>query len=137
MAEAQQEDSVRKRTDIELIAVSAQAGGAVIDAWVKNTGVIDIVAIEKSDLFLIQPGLRFDELTYNNDGVTSKTWMADLKESGSTWNRSDTLHITITLSGADVLPNQKDFLLRMFTPNGKSDERVFASYGATTPTPPP
>ena len=146
IAEAQREDAVRVRTDIEVIAVSSNLAGTKVDVWIKNVGVSTIGAIEFSDVFLIQPDTRFEALTYNNDGVTSKTWFGDLKENGTPWNRGDTLHITITFSGADVITGPNDFILRMFTPNGKVGERIFGSYAAgptptpsptATPTPPP
>ena len=130
MAASQQEDSVRTRTSIAVIAVASRPDGTKVDAWVKKVGVAPIAAIEKSDLFLIQPGARYDALTYNNDGVTSKTWYADLKEAGLPWNRSDTLHITITLSLADGISTTvpADFILRMSTPNGKTAEEIFGSH---------
>ncbi len=130
IAEAQREDAVRVRTDIEVIAVSSNLAGTKVDVWIKNVGVSTIGAIEFSDVFFIQPDTRFEALTYNNDGVTSKTWFGDLKENGTPWNRGDTLHITITFSGADVITGPNDFILRMFTPNGKGGERIFGSYAA-------
>ena len=99
VAESQREGAVRTKAEIEVISVAVQPGGAVVDAWVKNTGVVNIAAIDKSDLFLIQPDSRYDALTYNNDGVTSKTWYGDLKEAGVSWNRGDTVHITRTSWG--------------------------------------
>ena len=136
VAEIQQDTAVRIKTDIEVLAVGVRPGGAQVDAWVKNVGPAPITAIEKSNLFLIQPGTRFDALTYNNDGVTSKTWYADLKETGRTWNRSDTLHIIITMSGVDIIDGPEDFVLRMSTPNGIINDEIFGSY-PPTPTPAP
>jgi len=134
VAEFQQEDAVRNRTDIEVIAVSARPDGAKVDAWVKNIGTAPIAAIEESSLFLIQPGSRYDALTYNNDGVTSKTWYGDLKEQGLPWNHRDTLHIVMTMCGPDLVDGPKDYIVMMSTPNGKTDDRLFGSY-SSTPTP--
>lgn len=127
-AESQQEAGVRNRTSIEVIAAAARPGGNKIDAWVKNVGTAPIAAIEESSLFLSQPGTRFDALTYNNDGVTSRTWYGDLKEAGLPWNQRDTLHIIITMSGADLIDGPEDYVLRMSTPNGKIDDELFGSY---------
>ncbi len=134
VATSQQEDAGRTKTSIDVIAVAVRPGGLKIDAWVKNTSTVTIEAIERSDLFLIQPGTRYDALTYNDDGATSKTWYGDLKEAGLPWNRGDTLHIIITMSCVDFIPGPKDFALRMSTPNGIIDEEIFGSY--TTPKTP-
>lgn len=137
-AEAHQEEGVRNRTSIEVIAAAARPGGTKIDAWVKNVGTAPIAAIEESNLFLIQPGTRYDALTYDNDGATSRTWFGDLKETGLPWNPGDTLHLTITVSGGDLIDGPKDYVLRMATPNGKTDDEIFGSYVmAPTPVPTP
>ncbi len=133
VAESQREASDRTRTEIEIVAVGPELGGKKIEAWVKNVGVAPINAIHKSDLFLIQPGTRFDALTYNNNGTTSKTWYADLREADLPWNRNDTLHITITLACADSI--HTDYVLRMSTPNGKLAEKITSGYPILVATP--
>ena len=122
---SQNEAAGRIKTSIEVIAVASNAAGTQVDAWVKNVGPDPIPAIEKSDLFLIQAGTRYDALTYNNDGVTTKTWYDDLKESGLPWNKADTLHITITLVGGDVILASTNYTLRMATPNAATAEKTF------------
>ncbi len=122
---SQNEAAGRIKTSIEIIAVASNAAGTTVDAWVKNVGTEYISAIDKSDLFLIQPGTRYDALAYNNDGVTTKTWYGDLKESAVPWNRSDTLQITITLLGGDVILASTNYTLRMATPNAVTAEKDF------------
>ncbi len=134
IAESRYENANRTKTEIEIVAVGYELGGRKIEAWVKNVGVAPINAIDKSDLFLIQPGTRYDALTYNNNGTTSKTWYGDL-EAGLPWNRSDTLHITITLSCADGIA-ATDYILRMSTPNGKTADKVFSGYYSLGPSAP-
>ena len=66
--ESQSEAANRIKTDIEVIAVSGT--GDRIIAWVKNVGTFSILAIDRSDVFLIRstdPGIRFDSMTYNPD----------------------------------------------------------------------
>jgi hypothetical protein len=136
VAESQREAAVRNRTSIEVIGVGSRPGGTRVDAWVKNVGTAPILAIEMTSLFLSQPGTRYDALSYNNDGVTSRTWYGDLKEAGLPWNPGDTLHITITLAGGDLIDGPKDYVLRVSTPNGETNDELFGSYG-TAPTPTP
>ena len=135
VAQSYYEDANRTKTEIEIVAVGSLQAGSKIEAWVKNVGVAPIYAIDKSDLFLIQPGTRYDALTYNNNGTTSKTWYGDLREAGLTWNRHDTLHITIALSCADGIA-ATDYVLLMSTPNGKTADQVFSGYppGPSVPT---
>lgn len=122
---SQTEAAARIKTSIEIIAVASNAAGTLVDVWVKNVGADPIQVIEKSDVFLIQPGTRYDALTYNNDGVTTKTWYGDLKESGLPWNKADTLHITITLAGGDLILASTNYTLRMATPNATTAEMTF------------
>ena len=122
---SQTEAAGRIKTSIEVIVVASNAAGTTVDAYVKNVGIETVTAIHKSDLYLIQPGTRFDALVYNNDGVTTKTWYADLKESSLPWNRADTLHITITLVGGDIILASTNYTLKMSTPNAISSEKDF------------
>lgn len=132
--QSRQEAAIRTRTKIEVIAVAARPGGTKIDAWVKNVGTAPIADIDRSSLFLIQPGTRYDALTYNNDGVTSRTWYGDLKEAGLNWNQGDTLRIVATMSGGDLIDGPDDYVLRMSTSNGETIDGTFGSY-VLVPTP--
>ena len=115
----------RIKTDIEILAVASNSTGTLIDAWVKNVGVARISAIDRSDVFLIKSGTRFDSITYDSAGTT-KTWTGDLHESSSSWSRGDTLHIQIVLlaASADELATG-DHILQFSTPNGISGEKTF------------
>ena len=73
VSESQNESANRIRTSIEIIAVTSNATGTQIDAWVKNVGVEPISPVNKTDVFVITPGTRFDAMTFNSaDG--DNTW---------------------------------------------------------------
>ena len=124
VVESQGEAADRIRTSIEVIAVAADSDGTRVDVWVKNVGIATIGAIDKSDVFLIQSGTRFDAITYNSSGGT-KTWTGDLKENGTSWSRGDTLHIQIDLS-ADAVADDTDHILKISTPNGVTAQKTFS-----------
>ena len=54
------------------------------------------------------------------------TWSGDLKASGLSWNRGDTLHIEISLAGGDVIADALTHILRFSTPNGITAEKSFS-----------
>ncbi len=121
VSESQNEAADRIRTSIEIIAVAPDAAGTQIDAWVKNVGVETIRPVSQSDVFVITPGTRYDGLTYNTAGG-DKTWKED--PLGSSWNRSDTLHIIIDLSASALIAG--DHQLRVSTRNGITADMTFS-----------
>ena len=121
--ESNRAQSDRIRTSIEVLAASSSSNGELINAWVKNVGVVGIEAIERSDVFLIKSGTRFDHMTYSNAGTT-QTWTGDLEENNLSWSRGDTLSIQIVLSTTDAM-GTGDHVLHFATPNGISDELTF------------
>jgi len=114
VSESQNEAANRIRTSIEIIAVASNAAGTQIDAWVKNVGVDPISPVSQSDVFVITPGIRYDAMTFNTAGGDN-TWTDSPVD--SPWNRSDTLHIVITLPVASPLTTG-DHQLRVSTRNG-------------------
>ena len=136
--ESQGEAAGRIKTSIEVIAVSGSTDGKRIDAWVKNVGKASIIAIERSDVFLIRstdPGIRFDSLTHSGDqqgdGIT-KVWTGDLIDDSATtlpWNRADTLHVGVNLSASDAI-GTGDHVLRFSTPNGITAQKTFEKLGS-------
>ena len=121
VSESQLEAADILRTSIEIIAIAPNAAGTQIDAWVKNVGVEPISPVNKSDIFVITPGTRFDAMTYNTAGG-DKTWTD--APTDSDWNRSDTLHIVIDLSGSALAAG--DHMLRVSTRNGVTDDKTFS-----------
>ena len=120
MVQAQRQAADIIKTSIEIITAVPRTNGVQVDAWVKNTGIASIIAIDRSDVFLIRiDGTWAEAMTYDSGAGGSKTWSGDLTE----WNRGDTLHIIIDLS-ADPL-TEGNYLLRVSTPNGTISERIF------------
>ena len=119
VASSQRDAANRISTSIEIIAVSSNASGTQIDVWVKSVGKRSITAIEKSDVFLIQEGTRFDAMTNNQDGGAN-TWKTE--PANPSWSRGDTLHIII-----EPFPvvGSGDHTLIVSTPNGISAEKSF------------
>ena len=120
VVEANREASDRIKTSIEIVAVATNTAGTRIDAWVKNVGVAPIYALEKSDVFVITSGTRFDAMTYAPSG--DNTWTED--PLGAPWHRADTLHLVITLPAGNPLV-AGDHVLRVSTPNGITAEKYF------------
>lgn len=128
VVESQHEAAGRIKTSIEIIAVSVYESDTKVDAWVKNVGVDTISAINKSDVFLIQTGTRFDAMVYMSGTLSgTKVWNGDLFEATprKPWNRGDTLRITIKLSSADKVQTG-DHVLRVSTPNGITADKAFS-----------
>ncbi len=119
--ETQREASNRIKTNIEVIAVAANSAGTQVDAWVKNVGVVSILGLDTSDVFVVTPGSRYDAMTYAPSG--DNTWTE--LPSGASWNRGETLHIAIILPVASPLTSG-DHMIRVSTPNGIVAERVFS-----------
>ena len=119
--ESQREASTRIKTDIEIIAVAANAGGTLLDAWVKNVGVAPVLGLDTSDVFVVTPGSRYDAMTYAASG--DNTWTES--PLGASWNRGETLHIAITLPAGSPLVSG-DHMIRVSTPNGITAERAFS-----------
>lgn len=118
--QAANEASVRIKTDIEIIAVASDVPGTQIDAWIKNVGTAQIMALDKSDVFVITPGTRFDAMAHAAGGGAD-TWTESPPD--APWKRGDTLHIVITL--ADALA-AGDHSLRVSTPNGVTADKFFS-----------
>ena len=120
MVEAQRQAADIIKTSIEIITAVPRSNGVQVDAWVKNTGVASIIAIDRSDVFLIRiDGAWAEAMTYDSGAGGSKTWSGDLTE----WNQGDTLRITIDLS--DDALTEGIYLLRVATSNGAIAEHIF------------
>lgn len=121
LVESNRDTSERIKTNVEIIAVASDSAGTTINAWIKNVGVVPIYAIEKMDIFVITPGIRFDAMTHAANG--DNTWTETVLPSA--WSRGDTLHITITLPASDPLVSGVH-ALGIITANGISTEKIFS-----------
>jgi hypothetical protein len=134
VATAQREISNQIGTNIEIIAISSPTDGKSITAWIKNIGTKPILAISKSDMFLIKEGAsapRYDVLTYCGTDIVaidclgkSKVWAAPV----TSWNRGDTLQISILLSEPDKVDEDGHYI-QFTTVNGVSDRKLFSRNG--------
>ena len=134
VATAQREISNQIGTNIEIIAISSPTDGKSITAWIKNIGTKPILAISKSDMFLIKGGAsapRYDVLTYCGTDIVaidcvgkSKVWAAPV----TSWNRGDTLQISVLLSDADKVDEDGHYI-QFTTVNGVSDRKLFSRNG--------
>ena len=134
VATAQREISNQIGTNIEIIAISSPTDGKSITAWIKNIGTKPILAISKSDMFLIKEGAsapRYDVLTYCGTDIVaidcvgkSKVWAAPV----TSWNRGDTLQISVLLSDADKVDEDGHYI-QFTTVNGISDRKLFSRNG--------
>ena len=86
----------------------------------KNVGVEPISPVNKTDVFVITPGTRFDAMTFNTAGGPD-TWYDD--PLSSPWNRADTLHMVITLTVALAVG---DHQLKVSTRNGVVADKTFS-----------
>ncbi len=109
--------SDRIETRIDIIQVSDNS--TLIDFWVKNTGTVRIISIDRSDIFY-GPETNFTRITYG--GGTPPYWDYILEGSATEWTQAVTLKATIYLPSAI---STGTYLLKMVTPNGVSDQVTF------------
>ena len=121
--ESSKEGANRIKTNVEIIAVTVDTPGTLVEAWVKNVGMANISPIDKSDVFVITPGTKFVAATYDV-GAGPDTWKQGTPVL-TTWNRGDTLHIEITLSAGNAL-GTGDHVLRVSTRNGIISDMTFS-----------
>ncbi len=109
--------SDRIETRIDIIQVSDNS--TLIDFWVKNTGTVRIISIDRSDIFY-GPETNFTRITYG--GGTPPYWDYILEGSATEWTQA------VTLKGTIYLPSPISagtYLLKMVTPNGVNDQITF------------
>ena len=111
--------STQLKTSIDIIAVHPTSTNVYV--WIKNVGSADILAIEKSDVFLQTP-TDFIRMSYNE----TPGWAFAIEDGTptSTWKPGYTLKVTITLESA--LQAGDDYVFKFTTNNGVSDEESFS-----------
>jgi hypothetical protein len=113
----------RLSSRIEIVHATGQVGATQVDAWVKNTGASQIIALDKMDVFF-GPETDFQRIPYGGAGCTAPCWEFEL-ENDTAWNRTATLHITITLEAADALVSGAAYFVKTVAPNGVEDSKFF------------
>ncbi len=110
--------SDRLKTDTEIIHVATDTATYKVYAWVKNTGVAEITAIDSGDLFY-KTSSTFDRLPYNSDSCTD-CWSYSI-EDDTVWNPGVTIKVTVHLT---TLPTG-NYLVRFVTRNAVVAEKEF------------
>ncbi len=111
----------RLSTRVEIIHATGQDAATEADAWVKNTGAVRIIAVDKSDVFF-GPETDFQRIPYGGSGCTAPCWEYSL-ENDTEWDPTATLHITIYPSSA--LAAGTTYFLKVVAPNGIEDSKFF------------
>jgi len=91
-----------------------------IKVWVKNIGANQIAPIDKIDVYFGKLNYA-QRITYNGDSSPSWTFT---NSNGNVWQSKDTIQITITYDNA--LQKNINYVLRISTPNGVSDDYIFS-----------
>jgi len=113
----------RLNSRIEIIHATGQDGALVAQAWVKNTGVNKVVALDRVDVFF-GPEENFQRIPYGGPGCTAPCWDYEI-ENDTEWNSTATLHITIALEAGDELATGNTYFVKIVAPNGVEDSKFF------------
>ena len=111
----------RLSTRVEIIHATGQDAATEADAWVKNTGAVRIIAVDKSDVFF-GPETDFQRIPYGGSGCTAPCWEYSL-ENDTEWDPTATLHIIIYPSSA--LAAGTTYFVKVVAPNGIEDSKFF------------
>lgn len=117
LAEANKEEALTK---IKII-YATNSSSAVVNVWVKNTGISPIKNLENTDVYFGKIG-SVQRIPYSSESLP--TWnyvgMASMLE----WQVRDTVQIKITLD--NTLQTNVTYMLRIATSNGVSDDYMFS-----------
>ena len=108
-------------TDVEILAVAADADETHVQAWVKNVGSHSIGPVTSVDVILITPGEAYSFLNHDLAGSPG-SWRED--PIGSGWKRGETLNLHMVLP-PDFPTSERYHILRLSTPNGVIGEQAF------------
>ncbi len=111
----------RLSSRVEIIHATGQDTAVVSQAWVKNTGVTRIDAIQQSDVFF-GPETDFARIPYGGSGCSAPCWEYNL-ENDTEWNPTATLHLTVHLSTA--LATGNTYYVKFVAGNGIEDSKFF------------
>ena len=107
-------------TDIEIIATNGST--STIQVWIKNVGAADIIAVNKSDVFLEDIGTTYTRMTYEDPQVASDTWRYAVLDGGTVWKPDTTVRVTITLPATAA----GDYEVTFITFNGVEHKESFS-----------
>ena len=117
----------RLSSRVEIVHATGQVGGTQVEAWVKNTGATQIIAIPKSDVFF-GPQTDFQRVTYGGQlggpACTAPCWQYAL-ENDTQWNPTATLHVRIFLAAGSPLVAGTAYYVKVVAPTGVEDSKFF------------
>jgi flagellar protein FlaG len=96
-----------------------------VNVWVKNIGTNPIVDANKTDVYFGEVN-AVDVAALNTKVQLDGTWFYDGPLPQPIWQKSETYSINIT--DTDLIP-QTTYLVSITTPNGVTDEFIFATSG--------
>ena len=108
-------------TDVEILAIAADADESYLEAWVKNVGAYSIGPVASVDVLLITPGEGYSFLNHDL-AANPGSWRED--PVGSGWQRGEILNLHMVLP-EDFPTSERYHILRLSTPNGVIGEQAF------------
>ncbi|MEW6604436.1 MAG: hypothetical protein AB1351_07065 [Thermoproteota archaeon] len=101
------------------VLYATNSSDSQVDLWVKNIGTNQIVALDKVDVYF--GGLNYVQLIpYNSTSVPS--W--EYAEPETVWPAKETVEINISYDS--TLERNVNYVVRISTPNGVSDDYIFS-----------
>ena len=115
--------AARVKTDLTIVFASGNTSSTEIYFWVKNVGVQEIKALDKSDLFLTTPS-TIQRVAYDSSCASASPdcWSFAFEGGATAWLQADTVKVTVRLSS--LATGQHN--LRFVVQNGVSTEKVFS-----------
>ncbi len=114
----------RLLTKIKIVYV-ANVTDDHVSVWIKNIGVNPIVDANKTDVYFGEIN-AVNVVSLNTKQQLDGTWYYDGPLPQPIWQQKDTYSINIT--DTDLIP-QTTYLVSITTPNGVTDEFIFATSG--------
>lgn len=111
----------RIASQVEIVHATGQDANPDADVWVKNVGAATIEPLDRIDVFFGPDG-DFARIPYGGASCTAPCWEYTV-ENATDWEATSTLHITIHHSSN--LATGTTYYVKVFTPNGVSDSKLF------------
>jgi hypothetical protein len=102
------------------VIYATNSSDSQVDIWVKNIGTNQIVALDKMDVYFGK--LNYvQSIPYNE--TSSPSWTFSNLD-GNIWPQKETIQLSISYDG--TLERNVNYLARISTPNGVSDDYIFS-----------
>jgi archaellum component FlaF (FlaF/FlaG flagellin family) len=110
----------RLKSQIDIVHATGSGSNGYV--WVKNTGSLRIVAVDRCDVFFGPEG-DFSRIPHESEASGNPYWAYQVEGDSSQWTPSATLKITVYYGS--VLSGR--YFVKVTTPNGLVDEYYFSS----------